>query len=210
MPSFVMRTGNPPLRFIIWLNHWAGKMKGIVRSHWLPKPILRARNFPLCSPKKPLSQVHIIAKKELGQYLFIFDRELKQRRRQTAAKTSLQWSRFHCPYSKSFNLSIGHFRVPKTLSFKVRLGAQPFKWKWVLFAWEWKMISISKTEHLPSFWNRGPGNSEMAYRLGCHLFPSAKLTFSVQWLSQDISLFLHEISLSLEISVHKSLSLFNF
>ena len=46
--------------------------------------------------------------------------------------------------------------------------------------------------------------------LGRHLFPSAKLTFSSQWLSQDISLFLHEISLSLEISVRKSLSLFNF
>ena len=30
----------------------------------------------------------------------------------------------------------------------------------------------------------------------CHLFPSAKLTFSSQWLSQDISLFLHEISVS--------------
>ena len=43
-----------------------------------------------------------------------------------------------------------------------------------------------------------------------HLFPSAKLTFSSQWLLQDISLFLHEISPSLEISVHKSLSLFNF
>ena len=24
------------------------------------------------------------------------------------------------------------------------LGAQPFSWKWVLFEWEWKMISISK------------------------------------------------------------------
>ena len=44
---------------------------------------------------------------------------------------------------------------------------------------------------------------------GQHLFPSAKLTFSSQWLSQDISMFLHEISLSLEISVHKSLSLFS-
>ena len=44
---------------------------------------------------------------------------------------------------------------------------------------------------------------------GRHLFPSAKLTFSPPWLSQDISLFVHEISLSLEISVHKSLSLFN-
>ena len=52
---------------------------------------------------------------------------------------------------------IGHFRVPKTLTFKMRLGAQPFLWKWVLFAWEWKMISVSKAEHLPSFWNRGPG-----------------------------------------------------
>ena len=37
-----------------------------------------------------------------------------------------------------------------------------------------------------------------------HLFPSAKLTSSSQWLSQEISLFLHEVSLSLEISVHKS------
>ena len=52
---------------------------------------------------------------------------------------------------------IGHFRVPKTLTFKMRLGAQPFLWKRVLFAWEWKMISISKAEHLPSFWNRGLG-----------------------------------------------------
>ena len=25
------------------------------------------------------------------------------------------------------------------------------------------MISISKAEHLPSFWNRGPGELEMAY-----------------------------------------------
>ena len=47
--------------------------------------------------------------------------------------------------------AIGHFRVPKTLTFKMRLGTQPFLWKWVLFAWEWKMISISKAEHLP-FW----------------------------------------------------------
>ena len=40
---------------------------------------------------------------------------------------------------------------------KMRLRAQPFLWKWLLFAWEWKMIFISKAEHLPSFWNRGPG-----------------------------------------------------
>ena len=53
--------------------------------------------------------------------------------------------------------SIGHFLVPKTLTFKMRLGAQPFSWKWVLFESEWKMISISKVEHLPPFWNRGRG-----------------------------------------------------
>ena len=29
--------------------------------------------------------------------------------------------------------------------------------KMVLFAWEWKIISISKAEHLTSFWYKGPG-----------------------------------------------------
>ena len=53
--------------------------------------------------------------------------------------------------------STGHFRVPKTLTFKARPSAQPFLWKWVLFAWEWKIVSISKAEHLTSFWYRGPG-----------------------------------------------------
>ena len=57
----------------------------------------------------------------------------------------------------------------------------------------------------------GMGSKSVAHEAGGrYLFPSAKLTFSSQWLSQDISLFLLEISLSLEISVHKSLSLFNF
>ena len=41
---------------------------------------------------------------------------------------------------------------------------------------------------------------------GRHLYPSAKLSVSSQWLSQDISLFLHEISLSLEISVQVQVS----
>ena len=45
----------------------------------------------------------------------------------------------------------------------MRPSTQPFLWKWVLFAWEWKIISISKAEHLTSFWYRGPGDSEMAY-----------------------------------------------
>ena len=52
-----------------------------------------------------------------------------------------------------WNKIIGHFRVPKTLTFKMRLGAQPFLFKWILFSWEWKMISISNVEPLPSFWN---------------------------------------------------------
>ena len=58
--------------------------------------------------------------------------------------------------------AIGHFRVPRTLTFKMRPSARPFLWKWVLFAREWKVTSISKAEHLTSFWYRGPeevGNS---------------------------------------------------
>ena len=56
-----------------------------------------------------------------------------------------------------YNESIGHFRVPRTFTFKTRPSAQTFLWKWVLFAWEWKIISISKAEHLTSFWCRGAG-----------------------------------------------------
>ena len=50
---------------------------------------------------------------------------------------------------------IGHFRVPKTLTFKRWPNAQPFLWKWVLLAW--KIVSISKAKRLTSFWYRGPG-----------------------------------------------------
>ena len=65
--------------------------------------------------------------------------------------------------------------VSKTLTFKVRLGAQPFLWKWVLFAWEWKMISISKAEHLPSFWIRGPGElGNGLFSLAISSYPSAR------------------------------------
>ena len=54
----------------------------------------------------------------------------------------------------------------KTLTFKMRRSGQPFSWKWVLLAREWKIIFISKAEHLTSFWHRGSGgNSEMAYWL---------------------------------------------
>ena len=52
---------------------------------------------------------------------------------------------------------IGHCRVPKTLTFKMRPSAQPFLWKLVSSAREWKIISISKAEYLTSFWYGGPG-----------------------------------------------------
>ena len=57
----------------------------------------------------------------------------------------------------------GYFRVPRALIVKERPSAQHFFWKWVLFAWERKSISVSKAEQLTSFWCRGPGNSAMAY-----------------------------------------------
>ena len=38
----------------------------------------------------------------------------------------------------------------------MRPRAQPFLWKWVLLAWEWKIISM-KAEHLTSFWYIGLG-----------------------------------------------------
>ena len=66
-------------------------------------------------------------------------------------------------YIRNLNLDrkrsyqIGHFWVPKTLTFEMRPSAPPFLWKWVLFGWKWKFISKSKAEHLTSFWYRGPG-----------------------------------------------------
>ena len=39
-----------------------------------------------------------------------------------------------------FQWEIGHFRVPKILTFKMRPSEQPFLWKWVLFAWKWKIL----------------------------------------------------------------------
>ena len=61
---------------------------------------------------------------------------------------------------RNFKWRIDHFRLLKSLTFKIRPSAQPFLWKWVLFTWEWKLISISKAEHLTSFWYRGLGELE--------------------------------------------------
>ena len=71
--------------------------------------------------------------------------------------TSIQSLKFNSRKIIGHFPRIGHFPDPKTLTFKMKPSAQPFLWKWVLFAWEWKIISISKAEHLASFWNRGPG-----------------------------------------------------
>ena len=57
-------------------------------------------------------------------------------------------------FSRAMNGPLPSFKNPH---FQNEARCTTFLWKWVLFAWEWKMISISKAEHLPSFWNRGPG-----------------------------------------------------
>ena len=49
------------------------------------------------------------------------------------------------PFSKGKGLT-GHFRVLKTLTFKMRASTRPFLRKLVLLAWEWKIISVSKAE----------------------------------------------------------------
>ena len=59
----------------------------------------------------------------------------------------------------------------------MRLGAQPFLWKRVVFAW-FAMISISKPKHLPSFWNRGPGElgyGRFGFRMICNYADIARL-----------------------------------
>ena len=47
---------------------------------------------------------------------------------------------------------IGHFRVPKNLTFKARLSAKPLIWKWVLIMMQIKLIFTTKVWHLSSFW----------------------------------------------------------
>ena len=60
-----------------------------------------------------------------------------------------------CTCQKGQPFTIGHFRVPKILTFKTRLSAKPFLWKWVLFSWQHKVIFISMALHLASLWKRG-------------------------------------------------------
>ena len=62
----------------------------------------------------------------------------------------------------SARLSLGHFRVPETLTFKMRPSAQPFSWKWVLFAWEWKSFPYQTLNTNLVLIQRARGNSGMA------------------------------------------------
>ena len=47
---------------------------------------------------------------------------------------------------------IGHFRVPKNLTFKTRLSAKPLIWKWFLILMQIKLIFTTQVSHLASFW----------------------------------------------------------
>ena len=58
--------------------------------------------------------------------------------------------------AKNSNVTNTPLPSSKNPHLKMRPSAQPFLWKWILFAWEWTFISISKAEHLTSFWYRGP------------------------------------------------------
>ena len=49
-------------------------------------------------------------------------------------------------------LLIGHFRVPPSLCFKTRVGAQPLIWKSFFILTQIKLIFTRKVVHLASFW----------------------------------------------------------
>ena len=59
---------------------------------------------------------------------------------------SLQEAKFSARLSAEL-FQLDHFRVKKNAHFQIRHSAQPFLWKWAIFAWEWKIISISKAQY---------------------------------------------------------------
>ena len=93
----------------------------------------------------------------------------------TIVSTKGNWKK--CLGNILWGKQIGYFLVPKTLTFKMRPSAQPFLWRWVLFAWEWKIISISKAEHLTSLWYRGPGEPRKWLIASWGTCESRKLSF---------------------------------
>ena len=56
---------------------------------------------------------------------------------------------------QKYSISIGHFRVPPSLCFKTRVGAQPLIWKSFFILVQIKLIFTRKVVHLASFWKWG-------------------------------------------------------
>ena len=114
-----------------------------------------------------MENIKMVNSRSQSQALHGFRNKRKRLGTEYWARMSLMWKTFflsitNAQYTTMVRLClavwwIGHFRVPKNLTFKMRPSAQPFLWKRVLFAWEWKIVSTSKAEHLTSFWYRGPG-----------------------------------------------------
>ena len=52
-------------------------------------------------------------------------------------------------------LLIGHFRLPPSLCFKTRVGAQPLIWRSFFILMQIKLIFTRKVVHLASFWKGG-------------------------------------------------------
>ena len=73
---------------------------------------------------------------------------------------------------------LGHFWVPKTLTFKMSLSARPFLWKWVLFTWEWKSFPYQRLSmHLTSFFGLR-GTRKWPILLLCSFYVSVLLACS--------------------------------
>ena len=99
-------------------------------------------------------------------------------------------------------------QIQKTLTFKMRPSAQPFLWKWVLFAWESNILFISKVEHLTSFWYRGPGElGNGPFLCECnsfmHVNPKGPLSKSFAWKAAVFTFKIEVSKLILQITQNK-------
>ena len=81
----------------------------------------------------------------------------------TIKRDSLQCIPIFYIQNCNFSISIGHFRVPKTLTFKMRRGAQPFLWNEFYLHENEKWFPYQRLSTYPRFEIEARGNSEMAY-----------------------------------------------
>ena len=114
-------------------------------------------------------------------------------------KTSRVWSLKKCANAPPQDNTkiLGHFRVPKTLTYKMRLGAQPFLWKRVLFAENEIWFPYQRLSTYPSIETEARGNSKMSY----YCIFDTKMVLNSQ---DDYNLFWYErcpLSLSLKVKV---------